>query len=437
MATKVTKSKSSVKQEVEEFDKDIKTKNWLTFLVLIIWWPFKIVLYPFTWVYREFKRMTSFLTNKSNAPLNFEEIALVESTPVFFTIASIDLAIILGIFAYVGFSQRVKNFLDNLAQGFNGISGMTTAIVTIIQKIWDAINFIVVKVLILGTWSFITSFNYPPIVLLFGAGILSILIVILIMVISELNVIGRVMRKLGYFGLGIAELPRAIYDSLDHLWMKFLKTFGRKISGNFVTTKQRTFYRKIIVFVTLYALWTFAWGILILLSGLLSQTTTFSFNSENIGYMLDVILLSGFLAGTVLMLVMSRTLKALTGSRYNAEMTQIDEIRHQSLMNYMSNKNHMAMLSLSNVARLVDISKEDISNHFKDKTLTDWVLTGNAIVNDKLYKERLKYVDGLVDEGLDKEEVKLLTKGLDYLSFMEKGLRNVSYYIDYLEDHKQ
>ena len=75
MVTKVTKSKSSVKQEVEEFEKDIKTKNWLTFLLLIIWWPIKIVLYPFTWVYREFKRMTSFLTNKSNAPLNFEEIA--------------------------------------------------------------------------------------------------------------------------------------------------------------------------------------------------------------------------------------------------------------------------------------------------------------------------------------------------------------------------
>ena len=275
MTTNVTKSDTSKKSKLDEFESDItKKRNWLHLLFLIIWWPFKIILYPFIWVLREFRRMATFLTNKSNGPLNFEEIALVESTPVFFTLASIDLAIILGIIASIGFSTKVKAFINSFTQGLGGLSSMVTTLTDIVVTILGWIYDLIVHVIIEGTWSFLTSIKLSPIALVIGAGFLSIVIVILIMVISELNIISRIMRKLGYFGLGLAELPRAIYDSLDHFWMRFLKTFGRFISGHSVTKVERIFYRRIIVFVSLYAIWTFVWGVVILLSSLLGPNSS-------------------------------------------------------------------------------------------------------------------------------------------------------------------
>ena len=208
MATKVTKSTSSSHGQTEEFEKDIsKKRNWFTVLLLIIWWPIKIILYPFIWVLREFRRMASFLTNRSDAPLNFEEIALVESVPVFFTLASLDLAIILGIIASIGFSDKVKNFIDNFTQGLDGISLMVGNIKDLFVSLVSGIYNLIVHGLIEGSWNILTSIHYDPLFLLIGAGVLSIVIVVLIMIISELDIINKLMRQLGFFGLCIAQLP--------------------------------------------------------------------------------------------------------------------------------------------------------------------------------------------------------------------------------------
>ena len=391
------------------------------------------------WVFYQFNKMSKFLVNRSKAPLDFEEIALVESVPVFFTLASVDLAIILGIIASIGFSDRVNNFIDS----FDGITGMVGAVSGVIKDILNGLYDVIVKVILGGTWDFITSIQLDPLVLLIIAIIFAIILVVVIMIISELDIIGRITRKLGYFGLGIAELPYAIYDSLDHLWMKFLKSFGRFICSGMVTTKQRTFYRRIITFVTLYAIWTFIWGVLILTNKILDPNFKADLAKEpnliysEISYFLVVILLSGFLAGTALMFVLSRVLKMVTRGRYDADKDQIEQIRHKSLIDYMMPKDHVPALSLSDVSRLVDIPKENFGNYFKSNELKDWKLTGNSIVNEKLYNKRITYVEGLVDKGLDEEDIKLLTKALDYLTFMEKGLRNVSEYMDDIEERKE
>ena len=444
MATKTTKSTDASKVKSEEFETDIsKKRNWFVVLLLIIWWPFKIVLYPFIWVFKQFNKFVNFLVNKSSAPMDFEEIALIESTPVFFTLASVDLAIILGIIASIGFSDRVKNFINSLTSGLDGITGMVDAIKGVLEDILNGLYDVIVKVILGGTWDFITSIKLDPILLLILAIVFAIILVVIIMVISELDIIGRIMRKLGYFGLGIAELPYAIYDSLDHLWMRFLKSFGRGISGNMVTSKQRTFYRRIILFVALYAIWTFIWGVLILTNKILDPNFKADLQADpnllykQMSYFIIVILLSGFLAGTALMFVLSRVLKMVSRNRYNADSTEIDQIRHKSLVDYMTPKEHIPVCSLSDVTRLIDISKGDVASHFKDNALKDWVLTGNAIVNDKLYKERITYVEELVDKGLDEEDSKYLIKALDFLTFMQKGLRNVNEYVDDLEERKE
>ena len=445
MASNVTKSKASAKNEGENFESDLTTqkRNIVWVILAIIWFPFKIILYPFMWVFYQFNKISKFLVNRSKAPLNFEEIALVESVPVFFTLASVDLAIILGIIASIGFSDRVTNFINSLTGGLDGITGMVSAVVGVIKDILNGLYDIIVKVILGGTWDFITSIQLDPLVLLIIAIIFAVILVVVIMIVSELDIIGKIMRKLGYFGLGIAELPYAIYDSLDHLWIKFLKSFGRFICGGSVTSKQRTFYRRIITFVTLYAIWTFVWGVLILTNKILDPNFKADLRADpnliysEISYFLIVILLSGFLAGTALMFVLSRVLKIVTRGRYDADTTEIEQIRHQSLIDYMLPREHVPALSLSDVSRLVDISKENIGNYFKSNELKDWKLTGNSIVNEKLYKKRIAYVEDLVDRGLDGEDVKLLTKALDYLTFIEKGMRNVSEYIDDIEERKE
>ena len=443
MASNVTKASSTASSE-SEFESDIvsKPKNLLFVILYIIWFPFKIILYPFFYVLRQFKNLVNFLTNRSNAPLNFEEIALVESVPVFFTLASLELAILLGAIASIGFSEKVKNFLSSLTKGLGGLTDIVTVIIDLFTAIIGGLYNLVVNIILGGTWSFITSIHLDPVLLLFIAIILIVLLIVVIMVVTELDIISRIMRKLGYFGLGIAELPYALYESLDHWWMRFLKSFGRFITSNMVTTQQRTFYRRIITFVSLYAIWTFAWGVLILTSQVLdtnyfTELKNNDFLYKQIYYFVLVILLSGFLAGTILMFVLSRVLKIVTKNRYTAEQKQIDFIRHESLLNFMRPKSHLPVLSLSAVSRIIDIPKNDFGTYFKDKELKEWELIGDSIVNGKLYKDRLKYVEELEDKGLDEEDTKLLIKAIDYLTFMQKGLRNVPKYVDDIEDRKE
>ena len=85
MASNVTKSDKTSSRHSEDFEKDLLGSNRSTFWVIltVIWFPFKVVLYPFIWVGRDFRRMLKFLTNRSAGPMNYEEISLVESVPVF------------------------------------------------------------------------------------------------------------------------------------------------------------------------------------------------------------------------------------------------------------------------------------------------------------------------------------------------------------------
>jgi hypothetical protein len=375
--------------------------------------------------------------------MDFEEIAFVESIPAFFTLASIDLAILLGIIASLGFSDRIKNFINNLTKGLDGLTDMFSEIINLLRDIISGLYNLIVKGLLGGLWNIITGIQLDPLILLIIAIVFAVFLVVIIMIISEKNIIGRLMRKLGYFGLGLAELPYAIYESLDHLWMKFLKSFGRFITSNMVTKNSRTFYRKIVLVVLLYALWTFVWGLLILTNEILKPEFATQLQLDpnliykQISYFIIVILLSGFLAGNVLLFVLSRVLKIVSKNKYQAHEDEIADVRHKSLLAYIQPKENLAVLSITDLARLVDIPKDQIASHFNDKVLKDWVLIGNSIVNERLYKERIDYVEELVDEGLDNEDIKPLIKAIDYLSFMQKGFRNVSQYIDDLEERKE
>jgi hypothetical protein len=320
---------------------------------------------------------------------------------------------------------------------------MFSEIINLLRDIISGLYNLIVKGLLGGLWNIITGIQLDPLILLIIAIVFAVFLVVIIMIISEKNIIGRLMRKLGYFGLGLAELPYAIYESLDHLWMKFLKSFGRFITSNMVTKNSRTFYRKIVLVVLLYALWTFVWGLLILTNEILKPEFATQLQLDpnliykQISYFIIVILLSGFLAGNVLLFVLSRVLKIVSKNKYQAHEDEIADVRHKSLLAYIQPKENLAVLSITDLARLVDIPKDQIASHFNDKVLKDWVLIGNSIVNERLYKERIDYVEELVDEGLDNEDIKPLIKAIDYLSFMQKGFRNVSQYIDDLEERKE
>jgi len=127
----------------------------------------------------------------------------------------------------------------------------------------------------------------------------------------------------------------------------------------------------------------------------------------------------------------------VTKDKYDADIKTIDLARHQSLLDYITPKTKISAIPLTNASKILDIAKDDFTRHFTDERLKDWKLTSDALVNYTLYKERMSFVDELVDEGLDNEDIKPLVKAVDYLSFMQKGLRFVEEYVEDLEDKKE
>ena len=79
-------------------------KSILKFFLILI----AIFLYPFIWIFKEIKRIISFLFRKYNSdePVSHQDIALIESFPLFFLILCIVIALTMSSLLWKDFKNR-------------------------------------------------------------------------------------------------------------------------------------------------------------------------------------------------------------------------------------------------------------------------------------------------------------------------------------------
>lgn len=406
------------------------------FRIILSWFVilFTIVFFPFVWILKELGRLFRFLGGGKEAktrPLNYNEIAFIESVPIFLALTGVVLAIILGVVAWVGFSDQVQTFFNNLTNGLSGITqivkdifgGITFILSTLFGFLWETVTAI---------WEFVSSlFQDPFLVLVVLAAVLVVFFVIGSLI-GELGLIRKLVTKLGEAAFGITYLPRVIYHRLEVLWHKVLKSFGRFVVGgeSVITSRSKGFYQRILWLVTLYTLWTFVWGILLL--GLrLADPTQAAIIRENqaelfnaVLFILFVLLFSGFMAGTVLMLILVRVLNKMSSNKEEYVLTKevVETARKQSLVDYMSSKSIFPAIKVATVSKIVDVDKKEIESFFKLKSLSDWKVYSSYIVNDKLFKQKMDKINALVDQGLEEENQDFLANAIDDLDKLSKSV---------------
>jgi hypothetical protein len=369
----------------------------------------EILFYPFIWIGKEFVRMWKFLgggkANKDK-PLSHSEIAFVESVPIFLTVLGTLIAIFIGIIAWIGFSETLRNFFNDLSKGFEGI-------LNILRGVWSGLvalgTFLIGLVIgfleFLGEiLSFLINDTLTLLVVLAG---LTLILIILYIVLSETDYVTRILKKIGYVGLGITDLPRWVYDLLDRFWLRISKGVGRRIvGGDSVIKKKRSFYQRIIWLVLLYAIWAFLWGILFLLGDIvgndeLTDTTTNTEILNVLGSLFIILFVSGIISGFLLLFILVFTLNKASGKKYEADQMLIDKVRHESLIDFFVKKKKYEVLNLSDVSIMTDILQDDFKRHWTDKKLSIWKLYSKHVVNQSDFDEKLKKIDELEKKGLN------------------------------------
>lgn len=420
----------------------VKTFFW------VIWKIIEIPLYVFIWIGREFVRLFSFLSGSKqnkNRPLDHKEIAFVESVPIFLILTGVTLSLIIGILAYFRFSTTISNFFDSLNHGTGAIGDLVSALwngaIQILTAIVDAIVYII-TVIYNTIKNFITS---DPLLTLLVIVIVVFLLVMLFLAISELGFHRIILRRLGLLGLGLVDLPRALYISLDILWLKILKTVGRTIVGGeeLLTMHSRRLYQRVVWIVCLYALWTFTWGILFLFNQFLTTGNQVTQNSNKlldaVIYLLFVLLVSGIISGTLLMAVLSRAIKILSGDKYNVDKKTLDQARHDSLVEFLLPKSKTVWaIDLDTLSKVVDIPKNELAKHWSsDKKLSEWKLYSTHVVNEAKYRKYSEKIDALENDGLEREDIKPLIKAVDNVAYLQKGFRSVPDISSDLQERKE
>ena len=292
---------------------------------------------------------------------------------------------------------------------------------------------------------FVDFIKSDPLLILLVLVISVFLLVMIFLAISELGIHRVILRRLGLLGLDLVDLPRALYYSLDILWLKILKKVGRKIVGGeeLLTTRSRRLYQRVVWLVCLYALWTFVWGILFLFNQLLQggQNTTSSSNQllDAILYLLFVLLVSGIISGTLLMIALTRVISWLSGGKYVVDKKTLELARHDSLLGFLLPKSKTVWaIDLNTLSKVVDIPKNELANHWSsDKRLNDWKLYSSHVVNEAKYQAYVTKIDTLENQGLEQEDIKPLIKAVDNVAFLQKGFRNVPEISSDLQERKE
>ncbi|OLS26238.1 MAG: hypothetical protein HeimC3_10170 [Candidatus Heimdallarchaeota archaeon LC_3] len=422
----VTEEKKADNQDSDDID---VVQNIFRVILHFIRVILEIIFYPLIWTGKEFVRMWSFLgggKKNKNKPLNHSEIAFVESLPIFMTILGSLVAIVIGAIAWIRFNDTISEFIADLTRGFDGI-------VNILKGIWSGFVFVLRLIydILLGMLdAFVKLFDFlikDPLFLVIVVMIIVSVIVALYLIISETEYVNIILRKIGYIGLGITDFPRWLYDLLDRVYFRFSKGLGRRtVGGTLVTNRTRTFYQRVVWLVVLYAIWSFIWGIMLLISEILTpQGIDFTSNSDTIlsttGKLLLVLFVSGVISGFVLTFILVMLLNKISGEKYRADGASIDQVRHQSLVSHLNQKiKKYPVLDVSKVAKITDINEEDFQRHWTDATIKDWKLYSKHLVNKTLFNKKIKIIVELEKEGLEKESEIELTKAIDRLSNLQK-----------------
>ena len=434
MAESTIRSSGSSNQDFgaeDELEITIKRHGMIFSLLHDIYIIIAIFLYPLIWIARMIYRSWRFLGGGKkyrNNPLNYQEIAFLETYPFFLILFALVFPIFIGIYAWADLNKRIGNTVGSFSQGTTGIENLGSSFLGAIYGIIDffANTFNQIFVFISTENTFILSL-LAAIAFIIGLAYLFF---------TESGIIQRFIFALEVIGLGLTDIPRNIYNFLDYQWMKVTRRVGRTImGGKIIATHSRGFYQKIVWLTLIYAFLAIIWGTFLLLNELkVSNNTFININDPTkaniilgaIVYLIYMFLAIAILSGIILVIGSIKIIRLISKDKYIVEQRKINVARHQALVRYILQHNPKSpVLPFDHLSLRVDIPVSEFNKHWTDKRLSDWQIYKNHIVNKVLFDQGMSRVDVYHSRGLEKNKMEPIIKAIDYLSYIHNKFGSV------------
>ncbi|MHA1991796.1 MAG: hypothetical protein ACW98A_12580 [Candidatus Hodarchaeales archaeon] len=290
-----------------------------TGLLSFIWRILVIIFYPFIYIWRNLGRLRVFLTTKAARPLTREEIKFISSWPLFLTIIGIMLGLVFGLFGFLVAQDEVLLQLQDISNFLSFIGGIIVGIIDIIAIILGAIWDILVglKNFVLDVFSsdFLMSFIFVAFLGFIGA--------IVVLLILESRILGRIIDSLSGVIDNIFALPRRTYNYLDKvIWNSVVQKLGRPIvGGEKIENFSNVFYKRLIMATFVFSLLSFVISLYALffiqykdLSGILSDNTKLV---STLSVIILVLILTGIFTGFPVTFFYMWLLSRLSGEKYS------------------------------------------------------------------------------------------------------------------------
>ncbi|MHA1450299.1 MAG: hypothetical protein ACTSP4_12855 [Candidatus Hodarchaeales archaeon] len=286
-----------------------------------------IILYPYVWLYRMLQRSSGFIRAKdSDKPLTEAQKNYVESFPMFFILFGLFIGILGGILLAIGASDAIASFLNefDLDMIINTavwwISLLLELILWIIgldsNGIWPATETKVERIGIIDIFreGFVILYNMlleNALLTFIGISVVGFVIVLVVLLISETGIVGKMFSTTSRFYKIIIGTPRAAYDRLNNAFISINNVVaGIVIGRDRLDNRTLAFHKKVVSVSLALGLYTFIGGIFV------SATQDVGNQANQILFFIIILIAFGFGVGIVEMWLVARILDSFSRGKY-------------------------------------------------------------------------------------------------------------------------
>ena len=292
---------------------------------------FKIIFYPYVWIFRTFGRTYRFSRIKEAEvkALNDDERAFMESIPGFFVLTGIFLGILFSVLVYIGSDSGLMEFIDtlNLDSILEAIGAFLGFILEVIlwiigvdkkdpdtgEVILDRFGLLdlIFDIIFAGLADVITIIFDHPLMLFIGFGIIGVTIAIFWIAISETGIVSNIVSFIVKTFSFIVTVPIKIYNWLNNIYLKFNRVLSSIVISN-RRLEERTvaFHRKILLLTLALGVYTFLVGVFIIITQKIEGL------GEQILFVFIILFFLGFGVGIIEMWIITRFLDAVSRGKY-------------------------------------------------------------------------------------------------------------------------
>lgn len=298
----------------------------------LITFIFKVIFYPYVWIFRMFGRSIRFIRSKKDPSLALEldERNFMETIPGFFILSGFFGGILFGILVFLSDQEGIRSFFDNIELTsiialIGDILGFFLEIILWIIGIdaRDAQGNVILDrfglldlffdVIFAGISWFIKQIFDDPLMLFIGIGIIGFMLAIIWIIISETGVLGTIFSRALNFIKYLIKIPRQLYNALNQIYNRFNDLLGGLIIGHErLDARNLGFHKKVLSMTLGLGVWVFFAGIFVLITEAGDQLQ----GPLGIGFIFTILLMFGIGVGIVGTFFIVRILDLVSRKKY-------------------------------------------------------------------------------------------------------------------------